>query len=508
VVFATALAASAAATVYIARIAPQADWHVAIALLLGLGLSAGLFAITRAGIRAQTVDITELHRTQAALAAHAERLRILNEIDRAVIAEEPPEAIAGAAIRPLRELLGVPRAIVNMFDLVAGEVEWLAAAGRRRVHVGPGVRYSLRLMGDVEALRRGEPQLIDVHTLPHSPEVDALLASGVHLYMVMPMIAGGELIGALSFGGAPGPFPAEQVRIAQEAAAQLAIAITQARLHERVKRQAEELEWRVRERTEALHAAHAELQKTNAELLQLTGALQAANKDLEAFTYSVSHDLRAPLRHIDGFTRLVQESQRDRLDAEGHRLLSIVSNSAGQMGRLIDDLLEFSRFGRAAIAYHEVDMTVLAQSAIAELQPAAGSTSCTIDVAPMPSAWADPVLMRQVWLNLVGNAIKYSSKRSAPRVEISGRLENDSAVYCVKDNGAGFDMRYAHKLFVVFQRLHRTSEFSGTGVGLAIVHRVVTRHGGKVWAESELDRGASFYFSLPRRQRGTEQQSQ
>ena len=159
------------------------------------------------------MDVRELNRTQEVLARHAERLRILHEIDRALIAEEAPEAIAAAALRPLRELLGVPRAIVNMFDLAAGEVEWLAAAGRRRIRVGPGVRYSIQLMGDVEALQRGELQLIDVHSLPAGPDVDALLASGVHVYMVVPMIAGGELIGALSFGGAPGPFPPEQVSI-------------------------------------------------------------------------------------------------------------------------------------------------------------------------------------------------------------------------------------------------------------------------------------------------------
>jgi PAS domain S-box-containing protein len=180
-------------------------------------------------------------RAEEALARHAERLRILHEIDRALIAEEAPEAIAGAVIRPLRELLGVPRAIVNMFDLTAHEVEWLAAAGRSRVHVGPGVRFSMRLMGDVDALRRGEAQVIDTHALPPGPAVEALLASGVEVYMVVPMIAGGELIGALSFGGPPGPFPVEQVSIAQEVATQLAIVMAQARLLDRVKHQAERM---------------------------------------------------------------------------------------------------------------------------------------------------------------------------------------------------------------------------------------------------------------------------
>lgn len=180
-------------------------------------------------------------RAEEALARHAERLRILHEIDRALLAEEAPEAIAGAVIQPLRALLGVPRAIVNLFDLAAHEVEWLAAAGRHRVHRGPGVRYSMQLMGDIDALRRGEVQVIDTHALPPGPEVEALLASGVEVYMVVPMIAGGELIGALSFGGAPGPFPAEQVSIAREAATQLAIVLAQARLHERLKHQAERM---------------------------------------------------------------------------------------------------------------------------------------------------------------------------------------------------------------------------------------------------------------------------
>src|SRR5712692_2359221 len=420
------------------------------------------------------LQVSELKRAQQSLTTHTERLRILHQIDRAMVTRENPQAIAADVIQPLRELLGVPRAIVNLFDLQSGEVEWLAAAGRHRTRAGPGVRYSIRLMGDVEALRRGEPQLIDTHALPPGPEVDALLASGVHVYMAVPMIAGGELIGALSFGGEQRIFPAEQVTIAQEVATQLAIAITQARLCERVKRHAEELEQRVAERT---------------------AQLEAVNKELESFSYSVSHDLRAPLRAVDGYTKMLEEDYRDRLDDEGRRLLAVVRDSSRHMGQLIDDLLEFARVGKQVPAKQRVELTALAREVADQM---ARGTPAQVALAPLPAAEADRALIRQVWSNLIGNAVKYSGKQAEPRIEIGGREEATENIYWVRDNGAGFDMRYAAKLFGVFQRLHGQDEFPGTGVGLAIVQRVIVRHGGRVWAEGKPDAGACFYFSLPR----------
>jgi signal transduction histidine kinase len=420
--------------------------------------------------------IESSERTQAELARQAERLRIVHDIDRSIIAEARPEAIAAAVIEPLRDLLGVPRAIVNLFDLAAGEVEWLAAAGRRRVRVGPGVRYSIRMMGDVEGLKRGEPQRIDVHALPPGPEVETLLASGVHVYMAVPMIAGGELIGALSFGGEQETFPAEQVTIAQEVATQLAIAIAQARLFERVKRHAEELELRVRERT---------------------AQLEAANKELEAFSYSVSHDLRAPLRAIDGFSRIVQEDYAGKLNDEGRRLLGIIRDNSRKMAQLIDDLLEYSRLGRKPLSTAEIDMKRLVEKVLGELQMS-GERPSRLEIGALPLAHGDAVLVKQAWANLLGNAVKFSSKRDRPLIEVNGHENGAENVYCVKDNGAGFDMKYYDKLFGVFQRLHSEEEFEGTGVGLAIVQRVVTRHGGRVWAEGKVDQGAAFYFSLPK----------
>jgi signal transduction histidine kinase len=419
------------------------------------------------------LGLQELRGTRRSLDQHAERLRMLHEIDRAVLAEETPEAIAAAVVQPLRELLGVPRAIVNRFDLAAGEVEWIAAAGRRRVHVGPGVRYSIRLMGDLEALRRGQTQLIDVTALPEGAERAALLASDVQVYMVVPMIAGGELLGALSFGGRSRAFRQEQVNIVSEVAAQLAIALAQARLLERVKGQAAELERRVAERT---------------------AELAATNKELEAFSYSVSHDLRAPLRAVDGYARMLEEDYGAGLDAEGRRLLGVVREASARMGRLIDDLLAFSRLGRQEPVRRRVEMNALVAEVIGELR---GDSSAAIDAAALPAAQADPAMMKQVWANLVGNALKYSGKRERAVVQIGGKLEGASAVYWVRDNGVGFDMRYAQKLFGVFQRLHRADEFPGTGVGLAIVQRVITRHGGRVWAEGRPGEGACFFFSLP-----------
>jgi signal transduction histidine kinase len=416
---------------------------------------------------------------------HARRLKVLHEIDRAVAADEAPQAIAGAVIQPLRELLDVPRAIVNIFDLAAGEVEWLAAAGRHRTHVGPGVRYSIRLMGDVEALKRGEPQVINTHALPPGPEVDALLASGVHVYMAMPMIAGGELIGAISFGGDSKIFPDEQRSIAREVATQLAIAITQARLYARVKHQAEELELRVDERT--------------AELL-------AANKELDAFTYSVSHDLRAPLRAVDGYARMLEEDYAGKLDAEGNRLLDVVRASSRQMGQLIDDLLAFSRLGREPLRTRPLPMNDLVNQIIDETRSHHDGRTIDFVVGKLGIAEADPALLKQALANLVSNAIKFTRDSNPAIVEIgcrNGTAAGDPTVYYVKDNGAGFDMKYYDKLFGVFQRLHTTREYPGTGVGLAIVQRVVTKHGGRVWADSKPGEGATFCFTLHDDARGT-----
>ncbi|WP_034294938.1 ATP-binding protein [Herbaspirillum sp. RV1423] len=229
--------------------------------------------------------------------------------------------------------------------------------------------------------------------------------------------------------------------------------------------------------------------------------LESSNKELESFSYSVSHDLRAPLRAVDGFARMLEEDIAAQLDDEGRRKLQVIRDNTRNMGRLIDELLEFSRLGRKELNYGHIDMGALAKAAFNEADNAAtdkmAMNGATLTMGELPAATGDLVLIKQVWSNLLSNALKFSAKREQPHIDISGAAKDGELTYTVRDNGAGFDMRYYDKLFGVFQRLHRISEFEGTGVGLAIVYRIVSRHGGRVWAEGTVGEGAAFHFTLP-----------
>lgn len=220
------------------------------------------------------------------------------------------------------------------------------------------------------------------------------------------------------------------------------------------------------------------------------------NKELEAFTYSVSHDLRAPLRSIDGYAKILQDDFGDKLDSEGHRIIAVIMNNAKRMGHLIDDLLEFSRLGRKEITVTELNMQEMVEWVIRDLLENYQGQQPSIVIQSLLPCKGDHSMIRQVWINLISNAIKYSSKSPTPSIVIQSQQENGTIVYSVKDNGVGFDMTYSHKLFNVFQRLHKAKDFEGTGVGLALVKRIVTKHNGNVWAEAAVDKGATFYFSL------------
>ena len=275
--------------------------------------------------------------------------------------------------------------------------------------------------------------------------------------------------------------------------------------------QREHLEELVEERTsdlakrasesEQLNSAMAnvlrDMQEMNAHLEATSGALARANEELESFAHSVSHDLRAPLRGIDGFARILEEDYGHVLDEEGRRLLGVVQKSAKEMGQLIDDLLKFSRLSRAALAPAPIDMAALARDVWASLGEDLQGRDVDFAVSALPTAIGDQNLLRQVVVNLLSNAVKYTRARSSAAIEVTGRHTEGEVVYSVKDNGVGFDMQHYDMLFGVFQRLHRAEEFEGTGVGLALVQRIVHRHGGRVWAEGEVDHGAVFHFSLP-----------
>ncbi len=225
--------------------------------------------------------------------------------------------------------------------------------------------------------------------------------------------------------------------------------------------------------------------------------LGAVNGELESFCYSVSHDLRAPLRAIDGFSRILAKDFESRLPTDAIEFLNDIRANTRQMGRLIDDLLGFSRLSRQPLKKVMVDPARLVAECIKEVSLHAPAPAREFRVGKLPACQADPALLKQVWLNLISNAVKYSEKGAAPLIEIGSRVAPDGpTVYFVKDNGVGFDMKYVHKLFGVFQRLHRSEEYPGTGVGLAIVQRIIHRHGGRVWAEAQPGQGATFYFTL------------
>jgi len=314
-----------------------------------------------------------------------------------------------------------------------------------------------------------------------------IYTSGRDRSMVAPILFQKEVIGLFAVAGKTIDYTEQDKQTLERLARDIAPV-----LKSRLERDSEE---RARQRAED------EAQTINAELEERveerTAQLQAANQELEAFAYSVSHDLRAPLRAIHGFSRILMDEYAPQLDPTAQHYLEVVRANALQMGELIDDLLTFARLSRQPLEKQTVTPAALVDLALAELRPET-PPQAEVVLGDLPPCRGDRTLLKQVFVNLLSNAIKYSSKRAVPRIEIGALApENGSGpTYYVRDNGVGFDMRYIHKLFGVFQRLHRAEEYQGTGIGLATVQRIVHRHGGRVWAESELDHGATFYFTL------------
>ena len=297
----------------------------------------------------------------------------------------------------------------------------------------------------------------------------------------MPLQRGTGRLAVVSGSFSP-IFGGEETDRLREYATSVTAALDRVVLIERVKQANDALESRVAERTRQLEVSNVEL--------------SAANQELEAFSYSVSHDLRAPLRAIGGFARIMLEEHAAKLEPEALDYLRDIDTNAVEMGQLIDDLLQLSRLGRQSLSLQAVDPADVARGALDRLQPQIEGRSVEVDVADLPGCNADPALLQQVYLNLLSNAIKFTRASTAAQIEVGSIGGEAPTVYFVRDNGAGFDMAYKDKLFAVFQRLHRQEEYEGTGVGLALVQRIVARHDGRVWAEGEPGVGATFYFTL------------
>jgi light-regulated signal transduction histidine kinase (bacteriophytochrome) len=304
--------------------------------------------------------------------------------------------------------------------------------------------------------------------------------AGEAVGVALPIVSGGNFFGILRFSSkatqrrlTPG-----QVKALDILASTAAAAFESASLLGQLRALNQELEERVRQRTQEL---------------------QAANADLESFSYSVSHDLRAPLRRVDGYCQMFIQEFGGSLTPEGRRMLESACTGTTQMSRLIDDLLRLARYSRQALQTRPVHMEALVRRVLASFEEQTKGRDVALRIGQLPDSVADGALLEQVFTNLISNALKFTAGRSPARIEIGSLEQPGEQVYYVKDNGVGFDSRYAERLFGVFQRLHAQTEFDGTGIGLSIVHRIVRRHGGNTWAESKLQEGSTFYFSLPMR---------
>ena len=293
--------------------------------------------------------------------------------------------------------------------------------------------------------------------------------------MVVPIRRGGRIVAIIGVGNKPTDYNATDVEIAQSLG---------------------QLSWEIFERIQAVD----ELQTAHAEVEHHALELERAYKDMESFSYAASHDLRAPLITIEGFSNILLEDYAEKLDDKGKDLLNRVSNSAKKMKQLVADLLAFSRVSTKEILKYDFNMEELAQKLVDELTPTIGERDIKFEIKQMPSAYGDLFMMNQVLLNLLSNAIKFTQTRENAMIEVGGYSENNENVYYVRDNGMGFDMQFSDRLFGLFQRIHSSQEVEGTGIGLVIVKNIIEKHGGRVWAEGKPDEGATFYFTLPEKE--------
>ncbi|MDP3148791.1 MAG: PAS domain S-box protein [Ignavibacteria bacterium] len=427
------------------------------------------------------LDITERKQAEENLRKHSVRLNNLHRIDQAILlALDSPEEVVQTAIQHIRGLLQCQRVSVGIFDLEKKEVRVFAADIDGKTIVQVGKVLTEEVYGIIDTLRQSRMEIVEDMSGVTSPSVinRILQAEGVQSSINIALVSALEMYGVLNIGwDNPRNITLEETEIAGEVANQITIAIEKAGLLKETKRYAAELELRVAQRT---------------------SQLEEANKELESFSYSVSHDLRAPLRHISGFVSLLTHRFDESLPAKAKHYLESIADSTHQMGTLIDDLLQFSRTSHQEMLLIDLDMEEVLQEALAQIKHDIKSQNIEWVTAPLPNVHGDKTLLRLVWINLLSNAVKFTRKKEKACIEIKSYIDGDEIVFSVKDNGVGFDMMYAQKLFGVFQRLHSTEKFEGTGIGLANVRRIILKHGGRTWAEAEPDKGATFYFTLPK----------
>ena len=425
-------------------------------------------------------DITERKRAEESLRRYAERLKILHNIDRSILAARSLEAIAQAVLGHLRQLIPCQRASVAEFDFKSGEAHVLATQVKGETQVKTGARLPLEIFGITEEFKQDRVQVVqDVLSFPQSSvAAQTFQAEGVRSYINVPLIAQGELIGLINLGAnQPAAFAPEHIDITREAADQLAVAIQQARLHEQVKHYAAELEQRVLERT---------------------AALQEINAELESFSYSVSHDLRAPLRAVQGFADALLEDYTDKLDETGREYTRRITAAAERMDILIQDLLAYSRLSRADLRIQSISLATVMSEVLTQLETEFQARQVQITVIePLPSVMGHHATLVQVITNLLTNAIKFTPTGMHPIVKIWTEVNEDWVRLWIADNGIGMAPEHHERIFHVFERLHGIETYPGTGIGLAIVRKGVERLGGRVGVVSALNQGSKFWIKLP-----------
>jgi signal transduction histidine kinase len=421
-------------------------------------------------------DITERKRTEERLRRSAERLAVLHDLDQAVLAARSPTEIGRAALGRIRRMVPCHRCSVVLFDFPRGQAQLIAGyTAGVPLPAGP---IPMDRLSSPDVLRRGAVRMIDDLAAVESPAplLRELRDEGMRSVLSVPLVADNEAIGEVNLAAnAPRGFTAEHRDIAVEVAAPLAIAIQQTRLRDDLGRQTGELERRVAERSAALRAVSAEL---------------------ETMMYAVSHDLREPLRHICGFSQLLLDEAGPASDSGVQHYARRIRDGAGRMAGLVDDLVSLGRVARQDLMRRPVDLTSLVEDVVNRLQPEAEGREVEWRVHPLPTVECDASLVSLALQSLLSNALKFTRPRDHTVITIRPVEHEGQAGIAVQDNGVGFKMAYAGKLFGVFQRLHRPDEFEGNGAGLALVQRVAQKHGGRVWAESSGDAGATFYLTL------------